>query len=51
MRSHPDWNAENIPFADSAAARRMVEQSIPFVNNSGVESGKGVVRTGFDLDI
>ena len=40
MRSHPDWNAENIPFAESTAARRMVELSIPFVSNSGKETGR-----------
>jgi hypothetical protein len=38
MRSHPDWNAENIPFADSTAGKRMSEQNIPFVNHAGVET-------------
>ena len=46
---HPDWNADNIPFAESTAARRMVEQSIPFVNNSGVESGRGAIMNRLSI--
>ena len=35
LKNHPDWNAENIPFKDSVAGKRMAEMRIPFIKNDG----------------